>query len=464
MDQERFILQEQSKDKNCFKFNRLSTKILYGTIALLFALFAVIYSVLLNEENNWDIQMNTLEGDPGVLKDLKIEGVILDYSEYIIKFEIEGEKLTQSMERSKKAINEYIFNNFSTRWDHLNTQTAQYDLGFEEDATSFFISRRLKDNNNIARVFSYIQLRTSYTKNATAVEDSHNFPDNYYETTEHYGTTENYYETNETKKGGITINVTPYTPVMQEVDGKLYFIIPKVQEYGGDSGLYVVDHFDPFRENQSYRKLADIPLNGGENELITLTKVNETLCLIRYNDNGLILQAFNWGTQAFEQPYTDKDVVLEDPDAFESGIQYVFSNDAFINVVFMGGNGYNIYTYSLENEVKRQTQLFGLENDSDNPTTLKQIFYHNNMLYIVQKLMTFPRDIILINISSPPEEHTFIRAYDTEGKLCYLGELDSFVNDDLIRYKKYNQRLQNTQNFYVPVRRTYGINISALKK
>ncbi len=451
------------------KFTRLkslNTKVLFIVIAILLILSTSMYTVLSCAEKSWDIRLNTVAGDVDVLKGLKISGTVLDADKFVLDFTMVNSKSTQKLDKSKDTMNLHAFRNNKGSWDRLYTEIAQYEMSFMGSAANIAISRRMNNKNNVPTGYSRIEFPTGYYGKAAEISSEQKAARENIEYAAALTSTAptNSASAQQDSSDGISINVNSYTPIMQEIDGKLYFIIPKVKKCSGNSGLYVIDNFDSSQtQNAGYRKLVDIPLDGGENEMIALGKIDGGLYLIRYNDRGLALQLYNMEKQAFEQEVLDENVISKDNKSYSLGIFEVFSNSEYLNVVFPGTGGYDIYTYSFKEGLRRQSKLSNYGRDRDNHSSIEQIYYYNNLLYIMEKQVVWHMaDMNDSNVSANPDEYIFLYAYDSDGQMVYKGELDAGVNDDNLRYKKYNERLVNSSRTgSVPERRYLEVRLGA---
>lgn len=456
------------------KFTRLqslNTKVLFIVTAILLTLSASMYAVLSWAEKSWDIRLNTVAGDADVLKGLKISGTVLDADKFVLDFTRVNSKSTQKLDKSKNTMNLHAFRNNKGNWDRLYTEIAQYEMSFMGSAANIAISRRLNNKNNVPTGYSRIEFPTGYygkpaeiSPEQKAARENIEYAAGLTSTAPtNSASAANSASAQQDSSDGISINVNSYTPIMQEIDGKLYFIIPKVKKCSGNSGLYVIDNFDSSQtQNAGYRKLVDIPLDGGENEMIALGKFDGGLYLIRYNDRGLALQPYNMEKQAFEQEVLDENVISKDNKSYSLGIFEVFSNAEYLNVVFPGTRGYDIYTYSFKEGLHRQAKLSDYVKDKDNHSSIEQIYYYNNLLYILEKQVVWHMvDMNYSNVSANPDEYIFLYAYNSDGQMVYKGELDAGVNDDNLRYKKYNERLVNSSRTgSVPWRRYSDVRLS----
>lgn len=447
----------------------LNPATLFIVLGLLFGSLILMYTALLRAEKNWDIQLHTVTGDAEVLKGLKISGSVGDYRKFALDFTIVDSKSTQKLYRSESAINLHNFESNKGNWDRLYTERAQYEMSFMGSAANIAISRRMYDKNYTYSDYSRIDFPTGYYGKAAEISAEQKAAR---ENIEYAAGLSGTGSSNsgsasasaqQDASNGISININSYTPAMQELDGRLYFIIPKVKNCSGNSGLYTIDRFDTVQSrNTGYRKLADIPLDGGEDEMIVLGKIDNELCLIRYNDRGLALQPFDMEKQAFGQEVLDENVETKDKKRYSFGIYQVFSGKEYLHVVFPGNEGYDIYTYSFKEGLHRQSRLSYYGKDSDHRSSIEQIHYYNNRLYILEKQVVWPTEVVnYSNVSINPYEYIFLYAYAPDGQMVYKGELDAGVNDDNLRYKKYNERLvYSSRKGFVP-RKYSKISLSA---
>jgi hypothetical protein len=383
----------------------------------------ISYMVLnsLKEDSNFYIK--TVSGDKSVLENLEISGVLQD-SYGGVNFKLMNGKVD-------KEFNYY--NDEQDYWRHLTS-------GMNNKAKNLMVIKDVdysinvhKDNDNESTVNIYRRFR----KLSSKAEDE-------------------YLEL----KGDFSTSAVDYYPsglaqmqFVEEIEGKVYLVIPTNETFTGKSSIYEISKFskDQYnRDSGTYRKLADIDLEGGKVQVLGMVAVKNNLCVITRVQDEIALRVFNLVKETF-LPVSE--VVFQDLyiDGIYSYGDYLIINQAYgesqskISVINISD------TMSLVTKIDRQA--IGSERVNSD------MIYKNGRLYTIRERIMYPeenKDLKFNPSLRMPRFSLDLVVYAVDGSIVFNGSLESDAVDDLIWT---HNDFGNSNSYHYPQRQYESIKL-----
>lgn len=385
---------------------------LYIIASLLIVLvFSLSYIFLHSVKTSNNIYMSKLSGDENVLKDIEISGIIQDeYSGVAFKF------------NDREVNQKFLY--YKYRQDHLENRANFINYS----SSRFGGNGLIKLSSGIYRLgYGY-----DYQYDGTGV-----------------------YLTKYTDKDVIGKKVVEgdvrcvnhklqhryRTRFVEELNRKIYFVIPTCNLCYGKSGIYEVSDFSKLKdtdetasEEKGYRKLADIDLEEGKITVNGMYLVGDNLCLILIDNKKMKVKAYNLKEEKFLQPF---EIKLKHKDAYN-----------FIQVTgYINGNNLsllidNVYTLNISDEISLVSEIdisyirekvggsksnycYAARSSND---YIVDMTYKNDKLYIV-----YNNDLPIMVPKTPDKtrgKYLELFVYDKLGSMVFHGKIETSVMDD----------------------------------
>jgi hypothetical protein len=373
--------------------------LLTGFAVMVFGFTLITLNML---KDNGNLYIKTIQGDKSVLKDVEIRGTLHD-SYTGIEFSLRDGKVSQRFN---------YFNSFMDSRPYM--VIANKDVlwsGNNEYYTSIWSGRNGQSEIAVRVARNTLGKRKSpYKIINTGLTSSNHVPS--------LGSVEN-----------ITI-------LIEEIDEKLYLIIPTDESFRGKSGIYEISYWPTGSEDTGYRKLVDIDLEDGKVEVKGMLRVDNKLCIVMIKDNKPLIQYFDLASKELSQP-------LE--------IEHEIFHQGVIHLYIAGVHSYDNY-FILSVDKGEQSQRAYIIDVSNEPFLVNSIdvkvprrgemvdmIYKNNMLYVAAIGFDFVDIREPITTTIGPVFNIDLAAYDNNGDLKFLGTIESDINDDVLwqrnRYK-----------------------------
>ena len=361
---------------------------------------ALSYIFLNSLKGNTNFYIKTLSGDKSVLENLEISGILQD-SYGGVNFKLMKGKVDKEFT---------YYNDRQDFWQHLTKgkNNKVGNLMVVKDA-DYRISVNRGNNNE-----STVEIYRLFRKFTSKAEIEYLQLKGDFSTSKDY----NYY-----------LNSLAHMRFVDEIEGKVYLVIPTDETFRGKSGLYEITKFSKDQFNQDrgdYRKLADIDLEGGKVKVLGMVAVKDNLCVFLRKQSEIVLRVFNLEKETL---LPASEVVLQD--FFLEGI---YSHDNYLIINQAYGEAQNRIsvinvsdTVSLVTKVDRQ--VIGSERVNSD------MIYKNGKLYTIRERMMYPEENQDLSFNPSIRKLRFsldLEVYSKNGNVLFSGSLESDAIDDLI--------------------------------
>lgn len=389
-------------------------------IALLLVIILMITGFININSNRarWDFNLSVTEGDPNLLKDIEINGLVLDdysYNKFKLSFNsnsnlkaetnVEFDNITSSFGNLAKQNERYVYNVWSQNGINYKYKGTDHIYDFQSD---------LQRNGLIrATVRKYDQYDIHGQGRSKAT-----IPTN-------IRTNESGYHTRER--------------CITELEGNIYMTVPTNEKCRGTNAIYLIKKFNDdsryIEDESAYQKLIDIPVD--ENNMVRgLVTVGDKLCLMMSIDNDFVIKLYDTNRSKF----IDECKIRTDKEPYEIYIQ----DDSLVIML----RGCDVYAFEVSNSITEVGKLlwsnYG-EYYEDNRINMdkRYIRYKNNKFYILYDWINWDSQKQFSKGIDINERDWIlsIDVYANNGKQVFSGEIDTDVSDDLIRAYKYNNRV-----------------------
>lgn len=257
-----------------------------------------------------------------------------------------------------------------------------------------------------------------------------------------------------------TVYTNPLEYGIALIGDDVYWTLVSTKQYGGTNGIYKLAFQSPSNYSGSYPEsnaIMSFPLKEeGANDsagvdVLGLEAVGDKLVLLLVQNNELHIQAYNtYGKRLGEAAMPDFQLVGQNTE--EKKPRYYEGYEAFVhpeeNQIILSFNNSSSKTNTfitvdltqaadIVDVTKLSIESEGIREDANYGNGVRDALYYNRTLYYLTSIREVEDDSV--NYIEPRmPKRLVIHAYQQE-RLVYKGELISDINDDLIKWKNFNQ-------------------------